>query len=373
MMRIGFDAKRLFFNRSGLGNYSRSTVKLLSEHFKENKYLLFTPKHGNREGFSLEDNMQVVMPSGIYSVVPSLWRSYAMASSLRREKLDIYHGLSNELPYDIRAARCRSIVTMHDLIFVRYPELYKPADVALYKQKYGRSCRKADKIIAISQQTRDDLVELWGIPEQKIEVVYQGCNPIFYQEATPQTKAAVRTKYSLPERYILSVGSIEERKNLLLTVQAMAMGKIDIDLVACGKHTPYADRVMNYAQQAGIAHRVHMLHNVNFEDLPAIYQMGCVMVYASIFEGFGIPILEGFNSGVPVITSQGGVFPETGGDAAMYVDPQSVDSMINAIRTVTENSALREEMITKGYAYRERFREHHIAENMMRVYRDVMG
>lgn len=372
-MRIGFDAKRLFFNRSGLGNYSRSTVDLLADYFPDNDYVLFSPRKGNDEGFVVRDNMQVALPSGVGSVVPSLWRSYAMSSSINDRHLDVYHGLSNELPYDIARARCRSVVTIHDLIFVRYPELYKSADVALYKQKYGRSCLKADKIIAISKQTRDDLVNMWSIPESKIEVVYQGCNPMFYDRASEQAKSEVKAKYGLPDDYILSVGSIEERKNLLLTVRAMVEGRIEGNLVACGKRTPYADKIMAYASEHGIADRIMFLHHVSFADLPAIYQMSRVMVYASIFEGFGIPILEGFNSGIPVITSAGGVFPETGGDAAMYVDPYSTDSMIDALRNVLENEQLRASMVDKGYAYCEKFREEHIASNLMRVYRDILG
>lgn len=372
-MRIGFDAKRLFYNRSGLGNYSRSTVALLAENFAGHDYLLFTPKLGNAEKFDMSQNMQTVLPGRLGRLAPSVWRSYAMSGSIRREHLDLYHGLSNELPYDIARAGVPSVVTIHDLIFVRHPELYKPADVALYRQKYGHSCRAADRIIAISNQTRDDLINFWNISGDKIDVVYQGCNPMFYEKMPQQQKDEVKARYGLPDNYILSVGSIEERKNLLLTVKAMVEGRIDADLVVCGKHTAYTDKVMSYAVAHGIAHRIHLLHNVVFSDLPAIYQMCRVLVYASIFEGFGIPILEGLNSGVPVITSAGGVFPETGGDACVYVDSYSVDSMIDALKLVLSDESLRADMVKRGYAYAERFREHHVAANLMDVYQKIAG
>lgn len=139
-------------------------------------------------------------------------------------------------------------------------------------------------------------------------MVYQGCDPAFEKTVGEKQRREVRAAYGLPERYILSVGTIEERKNLMLTVRAMVAGKLDIDLVACGRHTRYADRVMEYAAAHGIGSRVRMLHSVPFSDLPALYQMASVFVYPSFYEGFGIPILEALNSRVPVITTRGGVF-----------------------------------------------------------------
>ena len=370
-MIIGFDAKRLFFNGSGLGNYSRDTVTILSRHMPDDKLVLFSPRPGNRYGFVLPPNAETYCPTGLSARFPSLWRSYAMARDIRRNRIDIYHGLSNELPADIRRSGARSVVTIHDLIFVRMPELYKPIDRLLYTRKYRRSCQNADRIIAISLQTRDDLVNVWGIDPAKIDVVYQGCSPIFYAAADAEHKAAVRTRYRLPERYILSVGTIEPRKNLMLTVKAMAMGNLNIDLVACGRRTPYADQIEQYAREKGIAHRVHLLSEVKFTDLPAIYQMSQVMVYASFYEGFGLPILEGLNSGIPVITSQGGVFPETGGDAALYVDPYNAEAMLDALQRTLGDTALRETMIRKGYQYAQHFREAQIAQNLLGVYQKL--
>ena len=195
---------------------------------------------------------------------------------------------------------------------------------------------------------------------------------MFCAAADEEKKRSVRERYALPEHYILSVGTIEERKNLLLTVRAMAEGGVEGELVACGRATPYADEIKRYAERHGIARRLHFIHNLRFEDLPAVYQMADVMVYASLYEGFGIPILEGLNSGVPVITSEGGVFPETGGDACYYVDPRSPEGMVVALRETLGNTALREAMIRKGREYALRFREEEVAKNLMAVYRKVL-
>lgn len=368
-MKIGYDAKRLFFNRSGLGNYSRSLVEQMSRYYPGDDYVLFTPKPGNPCGFKIPEGMGVVYPGDFFSRrLSSLWRSLRMGGAIRRQGIELFHGLSNELPADIRRSGARSVVTLHDIIFVHMPELYKPADRRLYTRKYRSSCFHADRVIAISLQTKNDLVNLWKVPEEKIDVVYQGCNPVFYEPASEAAKAAVRTKYNLPERYILSVGTIEERKNLMLTVEAMIHGKIDVDLVACGRATPYADKIREFARKNGILDRLHFFHDVTFAELPAFYQMAELLVYASFYEGFGIPILEGFESRIPVITSQGGVFPETGGDAAWYVDPYRVESMVEALQTVLDDPATRSGMIQRGDAYARSFRDEAVAHNIRMAY-----
>lgn len=372
-MRIGFDAKRVFFNRSGLGVYSRSTVDILAKYAPDNQYVLFSPKRDNPVEYDIPQGVEVVYPGSVWACAPSLWRTYRMGRDIRRSGVDIYHGLSHELPSDIKRAGVKSVITMHDLIFVHHPELYKPVDRKMYTRKYSRSCRDADHIIAVSRQTASDLEELWNIDGSKITVVYQGCSPVFEVRVTEERRRAVKEKYNLPDEYILSVGTIERRKNLMLTVMAMAEGHLDVELVACGRHTPYADEIMAYAAANGIAHRVHMRHSVEFADLPALYQMSNLFVYASLFEGFGIPILEAMNSRIPVITTKGGVFVETGGDACLYVAPTSVEQMINAIERGLSDNALRDGMIERGLAHSRNFTEPTIAKNLIGVYDSLLS
>ncbi|MDR0510366.1 MAG: glycosyltransferase family 4 protein [Rikenellaceae bacterium] len=371
-MRIGYDAKRLFFNRSGLGNYSRGTLELLARHCPENSYVLFSPKQGGGCGFRMTGNMSRVEPQGLMRSVPSLWRSYFMSGDIRRQNLDIFHGLSAELPADVARAGVRSVVTVHDLIFVRYPELYKPFDRAIYTKKYRRSCLDADRIIAISEQTRRDLVELWNIPDEKIEVIYQGCSPIFARRASDAEQRRVREKYSLPERFIVGVGTIEQRKNLMLSLRAMAVGRTDVDLVAVGRPTEYLDELLRFAAANGLSERFHTVTNCDFEDLPAIYQTSLASVYTSRFEGFGIPILEALNSGVPVITTSGGVFAETGGAAAFYVGPDDELRMAEAIETAVGDEVARRRAVEAGYEHAARFAGEKIAANLQRFYSSML-
>ena len=375
-MKIGYDAKRLFFNGSGLGNYSRSTVEMVARFRPETRIALFSPKPGNTQGFILPPNAETHYPSSRFLRGPlrSLWRTCLLGRDAGKAGCDLYHGLSHELPTDIGRSGVRSVVTMHDLIFVRYPELYKPADRTLYTRKYKRSCEAADRIIAISRQTRDDLVRFWHIDPEKIDIVYQGCNPMFYDPVPAASIEAVRKRYALPEGpFILSVGTVEPRKNLLLTVRAMAEGNFGLPLVACGRWTSYKDEIEAYAASKGIGHLLHFRNDIRFSDLPAIYRMASVSVYASLFEGFGIPILEALNCGTPVITSAGGVFPETGGDAALYVDPQSVSEMRAALERVLGSESLRREMAAKGAEYALNFREEALFPTLWQTYERVLN
>ncbi len=168
------------------------------------------------------------------------------------------------------------------------------------------------------------------------------------------------------------MGTVEARKNLMLTVDAMAQAGIDTPLVVCGRWTPYQDQVAARAKERGISHLLHFRNAVRFDRLPAIYQMARAVTYTSLFEGFGIPILEALNSGVPVITSRGGVFPETGGDAACYVDPRSVSEMAAALRLVLEDEAQRRRMIQEGRAHALRFRQEAIFPTLWAAYQKAL-
>ncbi len=372
-MKIGFDAKRLYSNLSGLGNYSRSTIDLMREHYPDDKLVLFAPTTDNRAGYIKPNDIELVTPTALISYgFPSLWRSFFMASDIRGERIDIYHGLSNELPTDIRNSGAKSIVTMHDLIFLRYPNLYSKLDRVIMEYKFRTSCRNADLIIAISEQTKEDIINYWDIPSEQVDVVYQGCNSAYYKKVDEHRRAQVKAKYRLPDNYILSVGTFDERKNLMLTLNAMVDGNIDMPLVACGRRTPYTDKLWAYAVENGIENRVFFHHDVNIEDLPAIYQMADVAVYVSLFEGFGVPILEALNSGTPMITSKGGVFPEAGGDACIYVGQYDLDDMITALRTVLDDSVMRADMIERGYKHALNFRNDVVAANLHSVYEKLM-
>jgi glycosyltransferase involved in cell wall biosynthesis len=215
-MNIGFEAKRFFTNYTGLGNYNRFIVDALSRHAQQNKYLLYTPKKkSNAEVDEIVDreNVEVVLPEGFYSLVSSAWRTFGVNSASATKSLDIFHGLSQELPFNL-PGRVKKVVTVHDLIFLRYPKFYNPIDVAIYKVKVKSACQRADLVIAISSQTAQDIIDFLKIDAGKIVVVYQGIHPNFKRHISEEEKKIVREKYNLPSKFILNVGTIEQRKNV---------------------------------------------------------------------------------------------------------------------------------------------------------------
>lgn len=369
-MRIGYDAKRAFNNHRGLGNYSRETIRIVASHFPDSQLDLFTPKIDSSIRFDCPKNATVIQPK--HTILTSIWRTFGITQEAKKQQLDLYHGLSHELPVGIEKTRIPTVVTMHDLIFIRHPELYPFIDRKLYKIKYLRSCRMADRIIAVSQQTKNDLIELWGINEDKISVIYQGCHPAFCQQVTENQKQSVRKKYNLPETYLLNVGAIEPRKNQLLILKALKAGAIDIPLVIAGRKTDYLSELQQYINKNHLQSQVIILPNVDFNDLPALYQSASIFIYPSQYEGFGIPIVEALQSGVPVIAAKGSCLEESGGPDSRYVSPNDEAELAEQIMIISRDNHLRNNMIENGKAYAQQFSDEAIANHLMELYQSLV-
>lgn len=370
-MRIGYDAKRAFKNFTGLGNYSRSVISIMSDFYPQNEYLLYTPPYDKEKVKFSSENIKIIQPKGLWHFFNSFWRSFSIAALLKKNKVDIYHGLSHELPSGIKKSRAKSIVTMHDLIVLRYPHLYKPADRKIYLRKYKYACTNADLVIAISEQTKQDLIDFMGVDEKKIRLVYQGCDPQFYEQKTEQQKAEVKSKYNLPDSYILNVGTIEPRKKLLTIVKALPFISPELHLVVVGKPTEYMKEINSEITKNNLTNRVHFLHKLPFNNLPTVYQQAKVFVYPSVFEGFGIPILEALNSRIPVIAANTSSLPEVGGNAALYIEPDDYETLAKSITEICENPDLQQKMIETGITQATKFREDIIAKELWKVYTEL--
>ena len=382
-MNIGFDAKRAYHNGTGLGHYSRTLIRSLSEYFPGNEYYLFNPKPS--AVFQLKrDNTHEVRPSGLlYKTLSSVWRSKWVTNDLEKLNIDIYHGLSNEIPLDIDTTDVRSVVTIHDVIFERFPEQYSRIDVEIYKRKFKYACDHADKVIAISKQTKKDIMEFYKTPEEKITVCYQSCNPAFGNAVTEKSKQQVKEKYSLPGQYFLYVGSIIERKNLLGICKAIYLlrNELKIPLVVIGDGTKYKQQVKDFIKQNGLEKQVIFLSEnplakvsssfLKAEDFPAIYQSAIAMIYPSFFEGFGIPVLEALWSRLPVITSSVSCLPEAGGDGAYYVDPNSSEEIAEGMKTIFADGSFTEALKEKGWRHAQNFTQQKCAADVMKVYESL--
>jgi len=370
-MKIGFDAKRAFLNQSGLGNYSRNLLSSLFRYFPGHDYLLYTTKRSDSSfsrSLDQRKNVSVTTPDNfIDKKLGGRWRSYGITPLLNQAQAGVYHGLSNELPFNIHKFSGKKIVTIHDLIFLRYPELYPALDRKIYDKKFRKACAAADLILAVSRQTASDLQEFYGIPEKKIKVIYQSCNEAFYSPPAAAEAARIREKYKLPERYLLYVGTIEERKNLLTVVKALREVK-DVPLVAVGKKKGYFSEVAALIKEYGLGPRIFLPDQVNNEELPAIYRGAELFIYPSVFEGFGIPVLEALTSRVPVITTRGGCFAEAGGPHSSYIDPMNAEELAAEINAILASPERRSRMAEAGYAHALGFAPERIAAQLMHVY-----
>lgn len=378
-MRIGYDGKRAVQNFTGLGNYSRYVVESLSTFIPEHEYWLYAPaRRENRHLSSLVESSEGVVsvhyPSiRLWKRMNSLWRIGGIRKDLKRDGIVLFHGLSNELPLTIHKTKeVKSVVTIHDLIFLRLSHCFSLIDRLIYGYKCSYACRQADHIIAVSECTKRDIIYYYGISEDKISVIYQGCDPIFSRRATPTKREEVKRRYNLPEHYILSVGTIEERKNSLIIVQALKHLPEELHLVLVGRPTAYMRKLKSCMAEAGLQHRVHFLHGIPSADLPAIYQCAETFVYPSIYEGFGIPILEALNSGLPVVAATGSCLEEAGGPDSLYADPQDAEAIAAAVRK-TLLPDVKRQMVEKGLDWASRFNLKQMAEQTMSCYREVLG
>lgn len=370
-MNIGFEAKRIFHNKTGLGNYSRDLIRLLAQYYPENNYYLYNPK-ASKENLFLANNTSVFekKPSSpFYKKFYNIWRQRGILNDLTRDKIEIFHGLSGEIPRGLAAKNIRSVVTIHDLIFMRYPNLYSFFDRKIHFYKFKKAAQEADLVIAISEQTKNDIIEFLKIDASKIKVIYQGCHSIFKENFSDEDCKEVVSKYNLPDNFILNVGTIEARKNILLAVKAIK--NIDTVLIIVGKETSYTKEIKDYIAANAIDHKVIFLKGLSLQELAILYKLAKIFIYPSIYEGFGIPIIEALYSKTPVITTRGGVFPEAGGPDSIYVDPDNSEEMEEKISFLLSNSAIRNDITEKGYRFVQKFNTEKIANEIMSVYQSL--
>ena len=366
-MRIGFEAKRLFLNNRGLGNYARNLLYGLEKYYTDNDYFLYSPQISNEFVSPVllnSENIHVKMPQGLAKQASSYWRSYKLGSVSQKDDLNIFHGLSQELPRDIRKSKAMSIVTIHDMIFLKHPEFYKPIDRWIYYNKVKFAVKNADKIIAISNQTKNDLIEEFNISEDKLNVVYQSCNEVFYEKRTESELANVKRKWGLPDQFLLYVGALNKNKNVKIILQALNVlkGDMNLPLVVVGHGDDYKKMLHEYASKNNLQEQLIFASNVadpSPSELSAFYQMASVFIFPSHYEGFGIPILEARFSGTPVIASNSSCLDEAGEDSSTYFDPNNAEELADLLMNVQNMEVV----------YPVRFKQEVLTEQIVSLYK----
>ncbi|MBN1926425.1 MAG: glycosyltransferase family 4 protein [Prolixibacteraceae bacterium] len=373
-LNIGFDAKRAFQNTRGLGNYSRNLISGLLEYCPGNNYFLYGAKPSEYDLIKwmqdLPETTKIRAPHKSSRLLQAYWRSHGIIKSINTDQIDIYHGLSHEIPLNAKNIKAKKVVTIHDLLFLRFKQNFSFADRNIYLSKIKYSCRNSDRVISVSNQTKSDLINYLGIGEEKIDVVYQSCNQNFYRTVSFDDRQKIKNKYRLPDRYLLFVGALVKHKNIERILEALAMISASelIPLVIVGKPNSYKEVLLKLITKLKLEKHVIFINYISNADMPAVYQMAQILVWPSLFEGFGIPVIEALFSNVPVITSNIGCLTEVGGEGSYYVDPNKPEEISNAISKIISSDSLAAHMQKVGRKHVEKFHVKNTTGRLMEIY-----
>lgn len=366
-MKIGFDAKRAFHNQTGLGNYSRSIIESIAKIRTNDKLYLMTPTLNTMNFNTDYKNINVIQPPFFSN--KSYWRFKGVNKAIKKLSIDVYHGLSNEIPHAIQT---KNVVTIHDLIFLKYPKFYSYFDRNIYHMKSKMACRNADKIIATSMQTKEDIINFFNIPEDRIHVIYQTCQSEFINGPSKQ-KINNKIIDGIKEPFILYVGGVEKRKNLLFLLQALVKCKKEIKLICVGKNYKYHKKTQEFIIKNKLLNRVNFLEIDNTDTLAMLYRKSRALIYPSIDEGFGIPIIEAMYSKIPVVTSNKAIFKEIGGKHSCYFMEGKVDSLVDKVEKIWTDSKERDNMIYMNLNYVQRFNANDQATKIINIYQKLVN
>jgi glycosyltransferase involved in cell wall biosynthesis len=375
-MRIGINATLLSKQRLGVASYIFSLVRGLSRIDKANEYFVFTTPDGRSELSLNAGNFQTIIPEHDISSSLSriLWEQTGLINETKRLKLDILHNPDHALP--VFSTNSRTIMTVHDLAFLKFPKTFSIGK-RIYKQLITKTTiKKADSIIAVSNSTRDDLIELFDIPRNRIHVIYEGidgsCKPVTDRSFISK----VNNKYGLAKDFILFVGAIEPRKNIPMLLKAFQRLRSEkgfaLDLVIAGGKGWLSQSVFDTARNLGIEDSVKFLGYVQKDELAVLYSIARVFAYPSLYEGFGFPPLEAMSCGAPVIVSNVSSLPEVVGDAALKIDPRDEGGLADAILKITTDDKLRAGLIKKGFERVKFFSWEKCARETLKVYEGVL-
>ncbi|WP_461207114.1 glycosyltransferase family 4 protein [Clostridium sp. DL1XJH146] len=375
-MKIGLDLGPLHSNKTGIGFYVYNIVSGLGKSdFEIRAQVISFLKLGNikNELSDLDIDIKIdraILPYRVYKRISKI----IPYNNLFKEKVDIHHFFSFTVPYKIKG---KVIVTVYDMVYKKFPETMEKENLEYLEKNVERSVKRANIVITISENAKREIIEYTNIDSNKIKVVYPGVDIAPYVTGTDYSKySQIKNKYNLPDKYLLYLGTLEPRKNISLLIEAFSMYKKsntdDIKLVIAGKKGWMYDDIFNKVKELNINKEVVFTNYVDESDKPEIYKNSKAFIFPSLYEGFGIPVLEAMASGVPVITSSSSSLPEVAGNAAVLIDPKNVNSIYKAIKNVLNDSKLRREMIIKGKEQCTKFTWQKSVEKLCEIYKELV-
>ncbi len=381
-MRIAIDYTPAIRQGAGIGRYTRGLVATLMELDHENEYTLLViggrQEAGSKRPIglhpaSLPPNFRIRRLPLPHRLVTIAWHRLRLPlpAELFVGPVDIFHSPDFVLP---PLRRARGLITVHDLAFLRVPECADPGLRAYLATAVPRSIARSDRILADSLSTKLDLMELLNVPGKRISIVPAGVEPRFRPIEDEGELERVRRRYSLDEPFILSLGTLEPRKNYVRLIEACAQLRRRLpsapSLIIAGGHGWLYEDILAAAKRQGNG-GVRSLGFVPDEDLPALYTLAELFAFPSLYEGFGLPPLEAMACGTPVVCSNRPSLPETVGDAALMVDAEDIEGLVAAMQRALQDVMLRVELIEKGFAQAKRFTWESAAEKLLAVYEET--
>jgi glycosyltransferase involved in cell wall biosynthesis len=372
-MAIYIDISAAVHGRAGLGRYAESLARALVQEYPERFALFYNRDRETSPLAGLERVPTQTVRAGYKPWRMAVWLGQLLGLGFERlvPEAELYHATEHLL---LPLRRVPTVLTVHDLIYHLFPEYHKPLNYWFLNWAMPLFVRRARAVISVSESTKQDLMRCYGVHPDKITVIYEAAAPHF-RPASPEAVAAVRARYGLPEDFILAVGTIEPRKNLsrlLDAVQRLRQKGDDARLVMVGSKGWLYEGFFRHLEELQLGDAVLLPGYVPDADLPAVYSAAKIFILPSLYEGFGLEVLEAMACGTAVVCSRTSSLPEVGGDAAHYFDPTDVEGMEEAIGAMWHDEALQAEMARRGLAQAARFSWAQAAEETMAVYQHAM-
>ena len=368
--RFGHNKETGLPNRVGSGEFCFQLLSALSRLDKNNEYSVFLP---------VKPTSDMPKETGKWKYIvfhsKKLWTLLGLSKKLKDYKLDVFFSPTHYLPLSVSSP---SVISILDVSYLYFPNLFKKKD--LYQLKFwgGYSIRKAQKIITISNSSKNDIIKMYGVNSDKVSVVYPGIKELKTENLKLKSMEELKKKFGISSSYILFVGTLQPRKNIIKLIEAFSKLKTEnlklkdnLELVIVGRKGWQFEEILNAPKKYGVEDRVKFLDSVTDEDLPSLYKNALCFCLPSLYEGFGLPILEAMQYGCPVATSNVSSLPEAGGDAALYFDPENAEDIKNSLESIIQSSELRDKLIKMGYEQVKKFSWEESAKQTLKVLEEI--